>query len=461
MNIIAPLVSTDVPVSVEALTASLVAQSRATRFDQLPEDLVKITEQCVLDYFGVTLAGVSEPASEILYAELVEQGGAESAHIIGRGSVRLPAISAALANGTAAHALDYDDVNLAMLGHPSVAILPALLALGEELHASGQAVITAFVAGYELQCRLGRLLAPRHYDNGFHSTGTLGTFGAAAACARLMKLDAVQTAYALGIAATQAAGLKSMFGTMCKPLHAGKAAANGLLAARLARRGFDSRPDVLEITQGFAATHSPDYHPDEALAVPEGGAYLRANLFKYHAACYLIHATIEATRKLRLDYKLAAKDIQAVRLRLDRSCGRVCNILDPSTGLETKFSLRQCCAMVLAGVDTAALSSYSDAGANDPALVTLRQKVNVEFASGWANSVTEVEIVLMDGRSVSARHDSGVSVIDLTEQGRRLDFKFHALTDSILGKAKAQRLATLIGHLHDMDDVSELVRTSA
>lgn len=461
MNIMAPSISTEISVSVDALTASLVGQSRATRFDRLPDDLVTITEQCMLDYIGVALAGASEPASEIIYAELAEQGGAGKAHVIGRGSARLPAVSAALANGTAAHALDYDDVNLAMLGHPSVAILPGLLALGEELHASGPDIITAFVAGYELQCRLGRLLAPSHYDNGFHSTGTLGTFGAAAACARLMELDAVQTAHALGIAGTQAAGLKSMFGTMCKPLHAGKAAANGLLAARMARRGFDSRPDILEIAQGFSATHSPDYNPSEALAIPAGGAHLIANLFKYHAACYLTHATIEATRRLRLEHGLLAENIRAVHLRLDRSCDRVCNILEPRTGLETKFSLRHCCAMALAGVDTAALSSYSDAGANDPALAALRQKINVDFVSGWPNSITEVEIILVDGCSVSARHDSGVAATDLIDQGRRLNFKFHALTSPILGNDKARRIAASIGQIHMHDDISELVRACA
>ena len=127
--------------------------------------------------------------------------------------------------------------------------------------------ITAFVAGYELQCRLGLLLAPGHYNVlGFHATGTLGSFGAAAACAHLLGLDADKFATALGIAGTQAAGLKSMFGTMCKPLHAGKAAYHGLLAARLAQRGFTARADVVECAQGFARTHSPDFNPERALA---------------------------------------------------------------------------------------------------------------------------------------------------------------------------------------------------
>src|SRR6267154_1318936 len=184
-----------------------------------------------------------------------------------------------------AAALDYDDLNMAMPGHPSVAILPGLLALAEVRRTSGREVTTAFVAGYETACRIGSALQPGHYNLGFHSTGTVGSLGAAAACSRLLGLDAEATAMALGIAGTQAAGLKSQFGTMCKPFHAGKAAQNGLLAARLAARGFSSRPDLVECEQGFARTHAPDFHPEKALAEPPAGFYLLANLFKYHAAC--------------------------------------------------------------------------------------------------------------------------------------------------------------------------------
>src|SRR5271169_5674600 len=185
---------------------------------------------------------------------------------------------------------------MAMPGHPSVAILPGLLALAELKGSSGREVVTAFVAGYETACRIGAALQPGHYNLGFHSTGTVGSFGAAAACARLLGLDAEATAVALGIAGTQAAGLKSQFGTMCKPLHAGKAAQNGLLAARLASRGFTSRPDAIECAQGFAATQSPAFKPEAALEDPPGGFYLRGNLFKYHAACFLTHAPIECAR---------------------------------------------------------------------------------------------------------------------------------------------------------------------
>jgi 2-methylcitrate dehydratase PrpD len=349
-----------------------------------------------------------------------------------------------------------------MTGHPSVVLLSALLALAEERGSSGVDVITAFVAGYELQCRLGLLLAPGHYNTlGFHATGTLGSFGAAAACAHLLGLDAERFATALGIAGTQAAGLKSMFGTMCKPLHAGKAAYHGLLAARLAQRGFTSRGDVVECAQGFARTHSPDYHPDKALTTPPGGFHLRNNLFKYHAACYMTHAPIEAARMLREQHKLTPDGIARIHLSLDETCDRICNIPAPRTGLEAKFSLRLTTAMALAGVDTGGLASYSEETAADPTLIALRDKVEFDFRPGRSNTVAEMKVELTDGRCVTARYDSGVPSTDIEEQGRRLEEKFVSLAAPILGGAKSGKLLDEIGRLEALPDLRGVMRLCA
>ena len=203
-------------------------------------------------------------------------------------------------------------------------------------------------------------LQPGHYTRGFHATGTVGAFGAAAACAHLLGLDAEATGRALGIAGTQSAGLKSQFGTMCKPFHAGKAAQNGLLAARLAARGFSSRPDLIECAQGFAATHAPDFLPEKALAEPKRGFHIYGNLFKYHAACYMTHAPIECGRQLRERRRGARPTSRRSPCSSHHATDRVCNIPAPTDGLEAKFSLRQTVAMALAGVDTASLGAYSE-----------------------------------------------------------------------------------------------------
>ena len=442
------------------LTRALAEQASSLTLADLPAEVRALARQCVLDYLAVTLAGAHEPLTEMLLAEMEEQGGTPSASVIGH-AVRLPPLSAALVNGSASHALDFDDVNMAMPGHPSVAILPGLLALAEQRGASGADVIAAFVAGYELQCRIGRCIAPGHYDGlGFHATATVGSFGAAAACAHLLGLDPAATATALGIAATQAAGLKSMFGTMCKPLHAGKASSNGLLAAKLAARGFTSRDDALECAQGFARTHSPDFAADKALARPERGWHIFDNLFKYHAACYLTHGPIEAARRLREEHGIAPDQVARAILRVDQATDRVCNIAAPRTGLEAKFSLRLTTAMALAGVETGALGSYDEAHATDPRLVALRDKVALDFQSGWPHTLAELDLDLADGRRLSTRHDAGIPAEDVAAQGERVATKFAALVEPLLGDRSGEIVA-LVERLDALDDVGKLLRLCA
>jgi len=442
------------------LTRTLAERACALTYDALPEPVRELARQCVLDYLGVGLAGADDPLARILLDETSEAGGAEQAAVIGH-RARLPMTSAALVNGAIAHALDYDDVNLAMPGHPSVAILPALLALAEARRASGKAVIAAFVAGYETCCRVGMALRPGHYTRGFHATGTVGAFGAAAACAHLLGLDAETTARALGIAGTQSAGLKSQFGTMCKPFHAGKAAQNGLLAARLAARGFSSRADLIECTQGFAATHAPDFYPEKALAEPRRGFHIINNLFKYHAACYMTHAPIECGRQLRERLGAAPADIAAVALKLHSATDRVCNIPAPADGLEAKFSLRQTVAMALAGVDTASLGAYSVATATDPALVGLRELVSLDFRDDFPEAGAEIEVRLTDGRTASATFDAGIPNPDIAGQGRRLAEKFDALAAPVVGSARARELRETVAGLDALADTGALPRLAA
>jgi 2-methylcitrate dehydratase PrpD len=442
------------------LTQVLARKAATFEYEDLAREAHELARQCILDYFGVAVAGAGDELVRLLFDELTDAGGAPQASIIGHRG-RLPALSAALVNGAAGHALDYDDVNMAMPGHPSVAILPGLLALAELRGSSGRAVITAFVAGYETACRIGAALQPGHYNLGFHSTGTVGAFGAAAACARLLGLDAEATAMALGIAGTQAAGLKSQFGTMCKPFHAGKAAQNGLLAARLAARGFSSRAEIIECVQGFALTHGPDFSPEAALATPEAGLHLFANLFKYHAACYLTHAPIECARRLREQHRLTPEAIAGITLRLDASCERVCNIPSPVDGLQSKFSLRQTVAMALAGVDTASLGAYSAENARDPALIGLRERIDIDWQESWPQTLSELEIELADGNRLTARYDAGIPAADVADQGRRLAMKFDALAVPSLGAPRTRELRETIAGLDHLADVAELAKLAA
>jgi 2-methylcitrate dehydratase PrpD len=245
-----------------------------------------------------------------------------------------------------------------------------------------------------------------------------------------------------------------MFGTMCKPLHAGRAAQNGLLAAKLAARGFTARPDSLECLQGFARTHSPDFHPEAALADPEGGFHIRANLFKYHAACYLTHAGIEAARSLRSGIDPAR--IAAITLRVDANTDRVCNIAAPTTGLEAKFSHRLTAAMALAGLETSRLDSFSAAVAADPRITALRDKVSIELLPGFGTTHAAMDIRLVDQTTLSAEHDAGIPAADVAQQGARIRAKFDGLTSPILGTTAAAALGNAIENIDAAATVTTL-----
>ena len=389
-------------------------------------------KHAVLDWLGVTIAGAHEPLSDILIADALSEGAAGSAHLMGRPERTIPS-QAALINGSASHALDYDDVHLGLNGHPTAPMLPALLALAEQRSSTGREVLTAFIGAYETECCIAAMIGNSHYDDGWHNTATIGTFGAAAACCKLLGLDGPHTATALGIAATQAAGLKAMFGTMCKPLHAGKAAYNGLLAARLASRGFTSRTDALECSQGFADTQSRAFQALPIRPDPHAPYAVEANLFKYHAACYLTHSPIEAVAALRQAHQLMPGDVERITLYVPHGHLNVCNIPAPATGLEVKFSLRHTAALALVGDDTAALDTYSDAIANRPDLVVLRDKVEVVTRSFPRQSPAAVDITLRNGATVSTTLDVGEPAQDLEAQWARLTHKFHSLVDPILG----------------------------
>ncbi len=252
------------------------------RLGDVPEAARAVACHCVLDWLGCALAGSVEPLSQILLSEIVpgEQG---EATLIGRPE-RATLLTAALVNGAMSHALDFDDTHWMMNGHPSAPVLPAALTLAERDDLDGAAFLSAVIAGIEFECRLGALIGGPHYAAGFHATGTLGTFGAAAAAAHLLGLDREQWCHAIGLAGTQAAGLKSGFGTMAKPLHAGRAASNGLAAALLARGGFTGNSAIIETAQGFAATHAGGPIDADRLSRVGDRFLITETLFKYHAS---------------------------------------------------------------------------------------------------------------------------------------------------------------------------------
>jgi len=433
-------------------------------FEQFPEPVVELSKHCILDWLGVTLAGSREPAAAIVRREAELQSGAGACTIVGTAR-RLGPFWAALANGTASHALDFDDVVAAMAaGHPTVPVMPALLALAESDpgktrngESAGRRLISAFVAGFEAECRIGSFVAPSHYSRGFHVTSTVGTFGAAAACAHWLGLPVAQWQTAFGLAGTQTAGLKCMFGTMTKPFHAGRAAASGLLATRLAAGGFTAHPQVLETDQGFAATQS-DGANERALNDLGRSFGIVGVLFKYHAACYLTHASIEGLLQLRNEHRLTHEGISAVRVRVHPGHLKVCNIEKPSTGLEAKFSLRFTAAMALATGKTDE-RAFTDDIVRDRALTQLADKVTVIPVTTLTHHyMSEVEVVLSDGTLLRALGDVSkpAAESELATQWARLSSKFVSLVEPVLGDAGAARVVERVKTLETLRDIRDL-----
>ncbi len=418
----------------EEITLGLVRAVRGMRWGDMPGEAREAARHCLLDCLGTAIAGSREPLTEILVREIAAGEGSSQAGLIGRRE-RASRLTAALVNGAAAHALDFDDTHMAMNGHPSVPVIPAVLALAEGRQVSGLAVLEAIVAGIELECRLGAMFGGEHYGAGFHATGTLGTFGAAAACAHMLHLDEGRWLAAMGLAGTQAAGLKSGFGTMAKPLHAGRAASAGLLSALAAHGGFTANPAIIETAQGFAATHSGRCSR-EILDRYSNRYLIRDTLFKYHASCYLTHAPIEAARRIRAEHRLASADIGSVEVFIAPAALNVCNIQEPRTGLEGKFSLRATTAMALSGIDTSALDSFTDATVTEPGLVKLRDRVRVsvdqKLRATQAAIVIEVE---SHGRRLRAEADSGVPAADLPAQRESLVRKFMAIAAPVISRS--------------------------
>ena len=421
-------------------TLDLVRAVRAMRWDDAPEDAREVARHCVLDFLGVSVAGSREPLTEILVNEIVKPEGSTEAGLIGS-KQRASRLSAALVNGAAAHALDFDDTHTTIMGHPSAPVIPAVLALAESAGSSGREMLEAIVAGIELECRLGALLGPDHYAIGFHSTGTVGTFGAAAACAHMLRLDENGWLRALGLAGTQAAGLKSGFGTMAKPLHAGRAASNGLFSALAARAGYTSNMEIIETAQGFAATHAGAKPSREILDRFEGRFLIRDTLFKYHASCYLTHAPIDAARRIRTEHRVDPDSIEDVEVRVHPALFGVCNIQQPKTGLEGKFSLRATTAMALLGEDTGRLEAFTDASVTDPRVVSLRDRIRVVGAEKIPSTRATV-VVKSNGRIFQAESDSGQPASNLAAQRDNLTRKFIGLTAPILGRRDADALAS-------------------
>jgi 2-methylcitrate dehydratase PrpD len=413
----------------------------------------------IRDTVGVTLAGAVEPAARIAQSMAAEEGLGRCV-IVGTGASSSPSW-AAFANGVAAHALDFDDMCFVSLAHPSCALFPAALAAGERSHASGRALLEGYVVGFELECRLGKVMNPRHYhDRGWHCTSTIGTVGAAAAAARVLGLSPGETGHALGIAASSACGLKENLGSMVKPLHAGMAARNGMIAAMLAQRGYLASARSLDGPQGFLAAMDAQ-HRDLDHAVGGLGSHweiLTTGItLKLYPSCAATHPTLDVLLDLLHKEGFAAEDVEAIDVEVDSMTPRLLIHDRPSTGLEGKFSMPFCAAAAIVDAKVG-IATFEPNRIEAPAIRALMQRVsmrvNPEFDTTPPLSHTRVTIRLRDGRRLEQTASGARGYPARPAPEEQLRAKFSECARRVLSPSAADRAWEALGRIDYSDDVA-------
>lgn len=436
------------------LTAAISEFVANARIENFSPDETLIARHSILDWFGVSLAALDEPLVAILTEFDEFNGGPAQASVIGLAR-RRPAMAAANINGAISHALDYDDVSLFMRGHPTVPVFSAVLALAESRGIHGSRLLQSFVVGAETCIRIARWLGNPHIFRGWHNTGTAGSIGAAAGCANLLGLSPQATATAIGIAASRLSGLKANFGTMCKPLHAGNAAATGVFAAKLAEKGFTASQEILDESANF--TQALGSTGDESLLIGDLGKDMLHNMvYKLHAACYGTHAAIEAGIAARRSEGFNLDAVKSVRVDVDPCHKPLCSIERPKTGLEAKFSISFTTAMALVGIDTSNPATYTDELVRDARLTELEQRIEVRFLPEVGRLKSTVTVDMDQAPTIQTHGDVSVRIEDLDEQDRKVTTKFRSLAEPILGPERRARLEELVKNLTELADVSEL-----
>jgi len=433
-----------------------VARARTEDFPQEVRDAAK---KALLDWIGVTLAAAGEPAAEILLGIIDEMGGRKQASILGYGR-KTTMLAACLMNGTLAHILDFDDAHGDIRTHPSAPMVPAVLALGEYREMPGTELIAAIVAGFEVTVRLGYALGSAYYEKGWHGTAILGRFGAAAAAARVLGLDAQRTSIALGLAATQAGGLRDVFGTMGKPFHSGKAAMDGLLAAMLAGRGFSAPPDMLRPGAGFARVITDIYDSDAIVAPPGNGYLIVGGYFKPYAACLFTHAVIDGLLTLRKSHGFNHASIKEVRIRVAPMNMRVAGNMAPKDATEAKFSVAAAAGLAIIH-GRATEGTFSDKNVRDPELQALIKRLRITTEAGLGEQETFMEVVLSDGRCLPIHVTNPKGDPKNPMSFDEVAEKMRDLSEKAVSARAAGRIVEMVKRLEEVDNIARLVRLCA
>jgi len=428
------------------------------KWEDVPQSARYEAVRSVFNWVGCCLGGARHETTERAISALAEFSGKAEATVLGR-SERLDIMHAALMNGITSHVLDYDDTHLDTIIHPAGPVASAILALAERLGTNGKDFMHAFILGVETECRIGLAVYPSHYERGFHITGTAGVFGGTAAAGKLLGLNEQQMTWALGIAATQSAGLKEMFGTMCKSFHVGSAGQNGLKAALLASKNYTSSDGVLEAKEGFASTYS-DEQDFSRITDNLGTTWeVEKNTYKPFSCGIVTHPIIDGCIQLKNEHKLTSDQIEKVSLRVNPLVIKLTGKKTPQTGLEAKFSIFYIsAASIIEGV--AGPNQFTDEAVRDPETVALRDRVEAAVDENVSEEEAYVSITLKNGKVVDKHVENAIGSVQRPLTTEQLEHKFADQAQVTLPKSQIEDLMAICWDVENLASMSELAKAA-
>ncbi len=439
---------------VTRMLAELVAQHPSRGWSDAVDHAAHRT---FLNWLGCAVGAAQHESVNAALAAVQMLQPAPQASVLGRNE-KVDMASAALLNGISSHTFDFDDTHLKTIIHPAGPVASALLALAEHQGSSGRALIDALVLGIDVSCRIGNAMYPDHYDRGWHITGSTGSVGAAAGCARLLGLNVDQTAMALGIAASQPIGMREQFGSMTKPFHPGGAARAGLMSALLAQQGFSASPRALEAPRGMMQTISTKNDWSEITSELGQRFEIAFNTFKPFACGIVVHPGIDGCAQLRAQ-GVRPEHIASLEIKVHSLVLELCGKKEPVDGLQAKFSIYHGCAAGLtfgfAGED-----EFSDAVVTRADMVALRRKVVATVDDSIDEAAADITAVMQDGSRVHVRVEHAIGSLQNPMTDAQLEAKFHGLSDAVIGAARTKDLIQAAWRLGDAPHVQALIALS-
>jgi len=435
-----------------------------TDISKIPVEAREIAKRAILDCLAVALAGSRDRTARIMIQFLQDMGGRAKATVWGK-NFKTSSPLASLANGTFGHALDYDDINRTMRGHPTVPVLPAAMAVGEELQASGKEVLEAYLIGFEVEAKLGRGLNPHLFENGWHPTAILGAMGAVAAAAKILRLSPERICFALGIAASEAAGLRQNFGTMTKPFHAGQAAMNGVVAAKLAQRGFTANGRIVEAKLGYAhAFAGPEKYDLKRIVANLGNPFdiLSPGVgFKRYPSCARTHPAIDAMLEMVSENDIHPEDVEAIACFGSYTTPQLLIHSRPQTALEGKFSMEFCMALALLERKVE-LSQFKDKKVQDAKIQDMIKKVtfsirpDLNALESSGNPSTTVRILMKNGREFVQTVDEAKGTPENPLTPEEVRNKYRQCTKGVQSRKEMEKTIEIVENLENLKRISTL-----